>query len=105
MLTGVGFGPFGPRSETLDKTGKNKSVPGMEETMLKQSFTAAAALVMLGAIVATPAQAWSTTHHKVRHHQASTTQSNTTQGNQITSFSSSSGVVTGGVGVNHPSRK
>jgi hypothetical protein len=79
----------------------------MEETMLKHSLTAATALVVLGAVATAPAQAWSTaTHHKTKHHQASATQSTTTQNkDEITSFSSSSGVVTGGVGINHPSRK
>jgi hypothetical protein len=79
----------------------------MEETMLKHSLTAAAALVMLGAVAIAPAQAWSrATHHKTKHHQANTTLNTATQNkNEITSFSSSSGVVTGGVGINHPSRK
>ena len=70
--------------------------------MLKHSLAAGAALAMMGAVAAAPAQATSTAaHHKTKYHQASTTRSK----GDLTSFASSSGVVTGGVGINHPPRK
>ena len=74
--------------------------------MFRHALSAATALIALGAVVqmSSPAEAWSrakVTHHpRIVHHQASAT-----QGNDITSFSSSSGVVSGGVGVNHPPRR